>query len=91
MVAEDDWRLLNAKRTLDGATFRLKEYRAPRPDWDHDHCTGCWAKFAEIDAPDILHQGYAVTGDHKHGEDYEWVCVECFDALKDQLNWKVTK
>ena len=43
---------------LKGFTFECAEYTAPRADWDHDHCEGCWAKFASFDAPGILHWGY---------------------------------
>jgi hypothetical protein len=39
-------------------SFHLADYTAPSPDWDHDHCEGCTAEFAEFDAPDILHTGY---------------------------------
>jgi len=88
MVSADDWRLLNAKR-LRGQKFRWKRYTKPSPDWDHDHCSGCWAKFGEIEGPEILHEGYGVTEGYEKGADYEWVCQSCFDALKDQLHWSV--
>jgi hypothetical protein len=68
MVEPDDWRLLNVKRHLEGASFRLKPYRTKNAEWDHDHCAGCWAKFAESNIPDALREGYAVTSDYKHGE-----------------------
>lgn len=88
MVPENDWRLLNAKLLI-GQKFRWKHYTKPRPDWDHDHCTGCWAKFAEFEGHKILREGYAVTGACEKGADYEWVCAACFEALKDQLGWSV--
>ena len=83
MVSADDWRLLNAER-LSGQEFRWKTYTTRRPDWDHEHCAGCWAKFAEFEGPSVLHEGYAVTERYEKGADYEWVCHSCFDALKDQ-------
>jgi hypothetical protein len=43
---------------LRGLMFRFAKYRPPSADWDHDHCDGCWAKFALFDAPEILHSGY---------------------------------
>jgi hypothetical protein len=52
-----DWRYENVKH-LQGAVFRYAKYKAPTIDWDHDHCNGCWAKFAEFDDTDILHEGY---------------------------------
>lgn len=87
MVADDDWRLLNAEPHLRGARFRYKAYKQPSSTWDHDDCGACWAKFAEYDGPDILHHGYAVTAEYMHGEDYVWVCPECFDLLKEHLLW----
>jgi hypothetical protein len=45
-------------KDLQGATFLFAKYKAPRDDWKHDHCVGCWATFSEFDGPDILHQGY---------------------------------
>jgi hypothetical protein len=91
MVAVDDWRLLNAKAHLESATFRWKTYGAKNAEWDHDHCAGCSAKFAERNITDALHEGYAVTSDYKHGEAYVWVCAECFDDLKEQLRWCVVE
>jgi hypothetical protein len=43
---------------FEGASFQLADYSAPSADWDHDHCEGCTAKFAEFDGPEILHSGY---------------------------------
>ncbi len=88
MLAEDDWRLLNAKQHLQGATFRRKQYLQRSTHADHDHCAGCTVKFAEYQAQGVLAEGYAVTADYKHGEDYKWVCPECFAALRDQLRWQ---
>src|SRR5260370_37542856 len=30
-----------------GFVFRWQPYRALSSDWNHDHCNGCWARFAE--------------------------------------------
>jgi hypothetical protein len=38
------------KRKLEqyrGFVFRWQAYKELAPDWDHDHCNGCWARFAE--------------------------------------------
>jgi hypothetical protein len=86
MPTEHDWRIDNCK-ALHGAKLRRKEYRAPSKEWDHDHCAGCWATFMEIDAPDILHEGYATTVEYKLGEDYEWVCPTCFADLRAVMDW----
>lgn len=70
-----------------GIRLRRKSYKAPRPDWDHDHCVICWAKFAEFEGPEILHEGYATTAESKWGEDYHWVCPTCFDDLRNIFGW----
>jgi hypothetical protein len=82
----DDWRILNCKG-LRGLKLQRKAYRKWSDTWDHDHCAACWAKFAEFDGPDILHEGYATCDDYKHGAEYDWVCVQCFDDLKDEMDW----
>jgi len=82
-----DWRADNA-RNLSGFAFRWQTYRAPRTDWDHDHCEGCVAKFAEIDGEDILHEGYASDVRFKDRPGYyDWICADCFRDLKDEMKW----
>jgi hypothetical protein len=44
---EDDWRLTREEAWMHGAELRFREYEAPSDDWDHEHCSLCWAKFAE--------------------------------------------
>jgi hypothetical protein len=81
-----DWRLQNVKG-FEGLRWRRKRYRPWSDTWDHDHCIGCWAKFAELDAPDALHEGYATCEDWKHGADYDWVCPSCFADLREAMGW----
>jgi hypothetical protein len=81
-----DWRIDTCEQ-IRGVKLRRKKYSAPRKDWDHDHCMACWAKFADFDGPDILHEGYATTAESKWGEDYHWVCSTCFTDLRDVMNW----
>jgi hypothetical protein len=87
-----DWRLQNLETQpyLRGVAWRLTKYRQYRPGWDHDHCVGCWAKFAEFDsaAETILHEGYATTGEYDLGAEYCWACRECFETFKSQMDWK---
>src|SRR4051812_9045773 len=52
---------LSQLRHMEGSTFRLVRYKAPSLEWDHDHCSACWAKFAEYDDPDIEHEGYCTS------------------------------
>lgn len=63
-IDRNDWRF-DRLDNLRGKTFRLIQYGVPSKEWDHDHCEGCWARFAEYDGPDVLHEGYA------HAEPYE--------------------
>ena len=69
--------------------FLRKPCKAYRPDWDHDHCAGCWAKFAEhsSDAEPIEREGYATTADYGKGADYVWICVPCFLLFRSQMGW----
>ena len=63
---------------------------AYRPDWEHDHCAICSATLMEKCAgvEDTLHEGFAITAKYEHGADYEWVCVDCFEASKDAMEWQ---
>jgi hypothetical protein len=81
-----DWRIQNCKG-LRGVKLQRKNYRQPSKTWNHDHCAACWATFAEFDGPDYQHEGYATCGDYKHGPEYDWVCVQCFSELKDEMGW----
>jgi hypothetical protein len=81
-----DWRIRNCE-ILRGLALRRKTYRKWSESWDHDHCAACWATFAEVDGPEIQHEGYATCEDYKHGADYDWVCVTCFSELKDEMGW----
>jgi hypothetical protein len=87
-----DARLEQFEATTDlrGADLVRKTYRAYRPGWDHDHCAGCFAKFAEFDIPGerVEHEGYATTSAYPRGADYEWVCVSCFGLFRDEMGWR---
>jgi hypothetical protein len=61
-----DWRYDRLK-WLQGCTFRFLEYHAPSKEWDHDHCAGCWAKFADFDGPDILRKGFVYAEPYEVG------------------------
>ena len=95
-AASDDWR-----RTSPGAPagthFRWREYFAPKPEWDHDHCLFCWAKFVPCseegkdwlaqDQHTIYFEGYATV--EASGSGYEWVCWPCFDDFVDEYQFAV--
>jgi hypothetical protein len=62
----DQWRLDNV-RHLAGLTLHFGHYTRWSESWDHDHCAACWAKFAESDEPDVLHEGYSTGPDYPKG------------------------
>lgn len=45
---------------MHGASLRWARYQPPSPDWDHDHCALCFAKFMDADGDDILREGYLI-------------------------------
>ena len=81
-----DWRFDLAKH-LRGQKLVRKKYSLYSVTWDHDHCAACSAKFTDQDGPDHLHEGYATGPGYPKGEDYEWVCLQCFEDLKDDMGW----
>jgi hypothetical protein len=81
------WRLQNV-RHLKGLRLQFRRYTRWSETWEHDHCSACWAKFAEFDGPDIQHEGYATGDDYKYGAGYDWICCDCFDDLKADLGWR---
>lgn len=83
----NQWKIDNA-RLLRGYTLYFQPYSRWSDEWEHDHCTACWAKFAEFDGPEILHEGYATGEDYPKGARYAWICPSCFAELADVLGWK---
>jgi hypothetical protein len=83
----NQWKIDNARR-LSGCMLHLQPYKRWSNDWYHDHCAACWAKFADFEGPEVLHEGYATGPDHPKGTGYAWVCPLCFEELADMLKWK---
>ena len=73
-----------AKKSISRVLF-FRAYRRPRPDWDHDHCEFCWAKFMEDDLPDVLHEGYTTENE------YHWICPTCFNDFNERFAWTVAE
>jgi len=46
-IDNDAERLRNSLSHYKGFVFRWQQWKALSPTWDHDHCAGCWARFAE--------------------------------------------
>ncbi len=74
------WRIENGQH-LAGAPLRQQPWQTTQ-DSDHAHCSCCWAKFAEWDAPGIQHTGYVTTT-----RPYAWICEQCFKDLCEALAW----
>ena len=89
---EDAWprEMLETVPYLRGQSFVRKAYSAYRSGWDHDHCAVCGATLTEpsMKGPDHVHQGYAITAEYEHGENYAWLCDGCFTAFKNEMDWK---
>jgi hypothetical protein len=83
---DNQWRIDNAQH-LKGLRLQFRPYARWSESWDHDHCAACWKKFAESEGEDIQHEGYATGDDYPRGACYEWVCSDCFNALKNEMQW----
>jgi len=84
-IAENDWRLRGQERYLRGRAWSRRRYTSPRPGWDHDHCAFCWGKLMEVQAADVLDEGYATD------DLYYWVCPTCFDDFKAMFAWTLAE
>jgi hypothetical protein len=82
MINEDDWRLLGQDAYLTGVPLFFRRWSSDNPDWDHDHCAFCGAKFSNR-IPDCLTEGYT-TADH-----YHWICPDCFADFRERFEWTV--
>ena len=83
MTSANDWRLTNQAEYLSGVTLVRKTWVRPRAEWDHDHCAFCWAKFADVDGPETLSEGYTTP------DDYYWICPTCFTDFREHFGWQV--
>jgi hypothetical protein len=80
---KNDPRLTTQESYLKGVALSWKEWSQPKPDWDHDHCEFCWAKFGPPSlGKDILGAGWT-TNDNRH-----WVCDNCYSDFKDMFDWQ---
>ena len=82
-----DWRLQGQEEYLKGVELRWQIYgRYPKgPDWDHDHCEFCWAKFMVEDYPEVLPEGYTTL------DEYRWICSGCCEDFKEMFEWRVVR
>jgi len=87
VISPNDWRLTGQESYLKDVALIKRAYRRyPKsPDWDHDHCEFCFAKFMVEDYPDVLHEGYSTE------DEYYWICEECFQDFREYFGWKVVE
>lgn len=78
-ASSDDWRHCGQERYLHGAALVRRTWVAPRPDWDHDHCEFCNAKFSERAAD--LNEGWATEDSSR------WVCDACYADFRAEFEW----
>ena len=85
MAKYEDWRLLGQEKYLKGKALAYRRWKRPRPDWDHDHCEFCGAKFMEEPDADTLQEGYCTL------DEYHWICPECFRDFREMFGWQVVE
>jgi hypothetical protein len=83
VASDDDWRFKGQGRFLTGIALHRAHYRASRPDWDHDHCEFCHAKFMDVDASDISREGFTTDDESR------WICDDCFRDFRERFQWSV--
>jgi hypothetical protein len=83
VVDDADWRSQGQERYLQGVALQRASYSPRRPDWEHDHCEFCGAKFGDRDLAGALTEGFA-TADR-----YRWVCETCFRAFRERFGWSL--
>ena len=79
MIEKDDWRLLDQESYLADKTLRFCKWESNNPDYDHEHCRFCWAKF-----PNEFPEGYVTTENR-----YWWICPTCYEDFKEMFRWKL--
>ena len=81
MPSKDDWRRQGQERYLKNLTFTWETYSKSHNE--HDHCEFCNVKFMESGEKDILTEGYTSK------DKYRWICKDCFDDFRKELNLSV--
>lgn len=77
---------------LRASTFVFSDYTPPSNEAEHNHCEGCWAKFATLDRPGILRRGYFTTMRTESAAKPDakvWICPKCFEEFRVTLAWKL--
>jgi len=63
MDSAEEWKQVKLEwlEHLRGMSFELADYKAPSAEYDHDHCEGCGAAFAEFEGKAVQRTGYFST------------------------------
>ena len=77
-----DWRYRNFRETDRALHFRQSEFHS-ETHGDHDHCIGCWQKFASGDFPDAQHDGYVA----RCFDQNRWACRTCWIDFRELMGW----
>ncbi len=80
---ESDWRLQGQEAYMQNIYLQFMPWASENPNWDHDHCEFCSAKFGNQNIPDALHEGYTSA------DRYRWVCASCFIDFQSLFKWKL--
>jgi hypothetical protein len=63
MDSAEEWKQIKLEwlEHLRGMSFELADYKAPSAEYNHDHCEGCGAAFAEFEGKAVHRSGYFTT------------------------------
>jgi hypothetical protein len=81
-------RLIRKLKPYQGYVFRWQGYNQLAPGWSHDHCNGCWARFAEKPDqwPDTVHtEGWVTLWPVRHNPEEEQELIAKFRSMGQVL------
>jgi hypothetical protein len=79
MTENNDW-IRKSLVKFAGQRFQFSTYVHPSPEWDHEHCVGCWEKISDVTEA-AQRTGYVNDND-------EWICANCFAMFKCELEFQ---
>ncbi|MCP4806056.1 MAG: hypothetical protein GY913_19255 [Proteobacteria bacterium] len=82
-VPADDWRGQGQEAYLCGLVWRWSAFTPYRPEWEHDHCECCSIRLSK--AAGDLQSGFVAQ------DGYRWICKDCFDDFRDEIQATVAK
>src|SRR3982750_86728 len=82
-ISASDLRIAGRYR---GLAFRLKQWRRPHADWDHDHCFFCKVCICDSGEPGHLSEAFVIR--YRQDSPF-WVCRRCFEIVSPALDWRI--